>query len=372
MDWDKIVGQTHLKSLLKNSVEDRRVGHAQLFLGKDGYGTFALALAFAQELLSRENELARSKVGSLNHLDLHITFPVYKSNRSGLTAPFFDQFREMMLANPYSNSEDWNVRLESENKQLTIYADEIDEINKKFSLKSFEGGSKILIVWHADKMNAEAANKFLKFLEEPPKNTYIILTADDALSMLDTILSRTQLVEVPRLKNEEMLAALQEKNRDRTIDYNSILFRAQGNWNTAMQLLQFETLNGDSEELFILWVCEAFMVKKKPEFLKNIVLWARQIAAWNKEKQLSFVAYCSEMFRLALLQNYAGETLVYNKITRDGFKWETFSSYINGANIEAILNELSEADYHLERNGNPRIIWTDLGIKLSRYLHKKA
>lgn len=126
------------------------------------------------------------------------------------------------------------------------------------------------------------------------------------------------------------------------------------------------------DTLFIQWVRDAFQVKKKPEFLKNIINWARNIAGWNREKQKSFLDYCAEMFRLALLQNYGTSEMVYKKIDSGGFNWESFSKFVNGANIEEILEQISEADYHLTRNANAKIVWTDLGIKLSRYIHKKA
>lgn len=371
MNWEQIVGHQELKNLLKDSISNNRVSHAQLFVGKDGYGTLPLAMAFAKEILRKENEHSSSKVDHLNHLDLHFSFPVFKANKSGLTAQFFDEFREMMLENPYSNNEDWSTILESENKQLSIYVEEIDEINKKFALKSFEGGSKILIVWQADKMNTDAANKFLKFLEEPPKNTYIILTASNTDFMLPTIISRTQIVEIPSIKEDDLDQFLQNNKEISTDRRREIVFQAQGNWNTAQKLLQSENTDSEFEDQFIMWVREAFQVKKKPEFLKNIVLWGRRISLWNKEKQMNFLEYCAEMFRLALLQNYGNESLVYKKIEAGGFKWESFSKFIHGANIESILEEISTANYHLERNGNTKIIWTDLGIKLSRYLHKK-
>ncbi|KEY19547.1 DNA polymerase III subunit [Kaistella antarctica] len=371
MNWEQIVGHENLKKLLKDSISNNRVSHAQLFVGKDGFGTLPLAMAFAKEILRKENDQSSSKVDHLNHLDLHFSFPVFKSSKSGLADQFFDEFREMILKNPYSNNEDWNEILESENKQLSIYVEEIDEINKKFALKSFEGGSKILIVWQADKMNTDAANKFLKFLEEPPKNTYIILTASNTDFMLPTILSRTQIVEIPSISEEDLDQVLQ-KNREISPDRRrEIVFQAQGNFNTAQKLTHSDNTESEFEEHFVMWVRNAFQVKKKPEFLKNIVLWGRKIATWNREKQMNFLEYCAEMFRLALLQNYGNESLVYRKIESGGFKWDSFSKFIHGANIEAILEEISTADYHLERNGNTKIIWTDLGIKLSRYIHKK-
>ncbi len=371
MNWEQIVGQEKLCKLLKESINDNRVSHAQLFVGKDGYGTLPLAMAFAKEVFRKENETSASKVETLNHLDLHFSFPVFKEKKAGLSSAFYEQFREMILENPYADDEDWSRILESENKQLTIYADEIDELNQKFSLKSFEGGSKILIVWQADKMNIPAANKFLKFLEEPPKGTYIILTAESSDHILPTILSRTQVVEIPRIDDEAIRKKLQNNPAASSVDIDGLVFQAQGNWNLAQKLLNADQSDAEFDQLFITWVRDAFQVKKKPEFLKNIVLWARGIAAWNKEKQKNFLSFCAEMFRLALLQNYGSSDLVYKKIDAGGFKWDAFSSYIHGANIVAILDEISEAAYHLERNANPKIVWTDMGIKLSRYIHKK-
>jgi DNA polymerase-3 subunit delta' len=142
--------------------------------------------------------------------------------------------------------------------------------------------------------------------------------------------------------------------------------------NDALKLATITEKDDEFEKMFVQWVREAFQVKKKPEFLKNIVFWAREIAGWNREKQKHFLNYCSEIFRLALLQNYQSQDLVYKKIDINGFNWESFSRFISGANIVSILEELSTADLHLTRNGNPKIVWTDLGIKLSRYIHKNS
>lgn len=372
MNWENIAGQENLKKLLKESIAENRVSHAQLFVGKEGYGTLPVVLAYAKEVLSRENEQAASKVEHLNHLDLHFSFPVFTDNKNSLSKSKFEDFREMVLNFPYASYHDWTAFLESENKQLFISADEIDDQNQKFALKSFEGGTKILIVWRADKMNTAASNKFLKFLEEPPAKTVILLTAESTNDMLPTILSRTQIVEVPRIDDKDIEAYLKKNFNVPDAALGEIIHQAQGNLNDAVRFLKSGNKSDEFEKLFIQWVRDAFMVKKKPAFLKNIILWAREIAGWNREKQKSFLNYCSEIFRLALLQNYQSEGLVYKKIDANGFNWAGFSKFISGANIESILEEISTADLHLTRNGNPKIIWTDLGIKLSRYIHKNS
>ncbi len=372
MNWEKITGQKKLINQLISNVDDNRVSHAQLFVGEEGYGVFALALAYAREILSRENEHAASKIDHLNHLDLHFSFPSYTTSGKALSKNFFPDFRELTLENPYFDYDDWAQKLESDNKQLFISVHEMEEIAQKFVLKSFEGGTKILIVWRADKMNIEASNKFLKLLEEPPEKTVIILTATNKDDLLQTITSRTQIVEVPRIIEFEIGEKLiNERGMERT-SAESIAHQSQGNWNTALKIFGSENADAEFEELFVQWVRDASMVKKRPEFLKNIVKWARNISGWNREKQKNFLDYCAEIFRLALLQNYGTNALVYKTIAANNFKWDKFSNFIHGANIEDILTEINTADHHLMRNGNSKIIWTDLGIKLSIYIHKNA
>ena len=220
MNWENIAGQENLKKLLQDSITENRVSHAQLFIGKEGYGTMPLVLAYAKEILKGENEHAASKVEHLNHLDLHFSFPVFTDNRNSLSKNKFEEFREMILDFPYASFDDWTAVLESENKQFFISADEIDEQNQKFALKSFEGGTKILVVWRADKMNVAASNKFLKFLEEPPAKTIILLTAESSDDILPTILSRTQLIDVPRISDEDLEVYL--KNKFNVSDESSI------------------------------------------------------------------------------------------------------------------------------------------------------
>lgn len=371
MKWTDIVGQEKLISVLKNAIDDNRIAHAQLFVGDSGYGGLPLALAYAQEIFSRENPNSAHKVETLNHLDLHFSFPVFKKDKSSLSSLFFQEWREMILENPYVSLSDWEEILDAENKQFSIYEDEENEWRKMLNLKSFEGGTKFLIIWRADRIRVEAANKFLKLLEEPPQKTIIILLADKVDNMLDTILSRCQVLEIPRIADDAIAKELEEKYELSQERIAEITHQSQGNYAIAQKLALKGNLDEEFEELFISWVRNAFMAKKNPKVLKEIIFWARTISEWSRDKQKDFLAYCSEIFRLALMQNYGtGNDMVYKKLTKDNFKWEIFSTYIHGANIEMILEEISEADVHIYRNANSKIVWTDLGIKLIRNIHK--
>lgn len=372
MNWDAVTGQNELKLKLKESIDQNRVSHAQLFTGREGYGTLALALAYAQEILSRENGSAAQRVATLNHMDLHFGFPTYSVSNKALSRNFIEEFRHAVLQNPYMDFDDWSAALESENKQLILSVHEVEAWAEIFSLKSFEGGTKILIVWNADKLREDAANKFLKFLEEPPAKTVIIFIAESEHNFLPTILSRTQLVKVPHIDDTALAEYLRKNYSLAEERIAEILFQAQGDRNQARLLAESNGLSTEFEALFVQWVRDAFQVVKKPELLKNIIIWARHIASWNREKQKNFLDFCAEIFRLALLQNYGNPELVYRKVNVERFNWESFARYIHGANIENILEEISTADYHLQRNANAKIVWTDLGIKLSRYIHRKV
>jgi DNA polymerase III subunit delta' len=137
-------------------------------------------------------------------------------------------------------------------------------------------------------------------------------------------------------------------------------------------LSQAEALNPEFESYFIQWVRYAFQAKKKAQILKEIVLWSRELSAWSRPKQMMFMQYATEIFRQALLQNIGNHGQVNEALTQNNFNWEAFSGYIHGANIEDILLEISEASYHIERNGNAKMIFLDMGIKLTRFLHRNA
>ena len=107
MKWEQIIGQSALKNVLQESINDSRIGHAQLFLGEEGYGVLPMALAMAQAIFEKENPASAHKIENLNHLDLHFSFPVFTENKNSLSKRLFDQWREMILENPYSSFDDW-------------------------------------------------------------------------------------------------------------------------------------------------------------------------------------------------------------------------------------------------------------------------
>src|SRR5690606_30798869 len=180
---------------------------------------------------------------------------------------------------------------------------------------------------------------------------------------------RCQLVKINRLKDEEIVNYLIENKNLNPTEAHRAALSANGNLHLALQ--NYQVANNQFETFFVDWVRNAFMAAKSPKVLQQLVNWSTAISGWSREQQKQFLAYCSEIFRQALLKNYQADELVFMRLSADGFNWEKFAPYIHGANIEGILNELNEASYHIERNANAKIGLLAWSIKLTRLLHKK-
>lgn len=372
MLWEDLVGHKEIKEALKASISENRISHAQLISGENGWGALSLAIAYAGEILAAEKgENARNKVASLQHPDIHFSFPVTSSEKfsNPISNHYIKEFREFILENPFGSLYDWLEFMEVEKKQGVLNVHEAQEIVKFLSLNSYEGSYKFVIIWLPEMMNDAAANKLLKIMEEPPQKTVFLLVTEREDALLPTILSRCQLVKLNRLSEDEIARYLEDKIGLESREAKRISVASNGNLREALQ--NTDSANEEFESYFVNWVRNAFMAAKNPSVLKNLVKWANEISAWPREKQKQFLHYCSEIFRQALLKNYQTEELVYMQLAAEGFNWEKFAPFIHGANISDILDELNETSYHIERNANAKIVLLDLSIKLTRFLHKK-
>lgn len=382
MHFSEIIGQEHLKNHLTKSADLGRIPHAQLFIGPEGSGTLPVAIAYAQYILCKNsagenaggNESCNLKFSQLTHPDLHFVYPTVTTSEvksKPKSVDFIVDWREFLKQNPYGSLFDWLNFLEAGNKQGEIRVDDAQEIVKLLSLKSFEGGYKIMIIWMADKMNSAASNKLLKLLEEPTDKTLFILIAENEEDLLQTILSRCQVLHFNGLHEnniaEKLITAFDIEQREA----KKIAHQAQGNFNKALKLLHENGEDDAFEEWFVEWVRAAFRAKGNASAISDLIRWSETIAVIGRETQKKFLNYCIEMFRQALLINYQTTSLVYMEPKVAKFKLENFAPFVNGNNIDAIFAELSDAIYHIERNGNAKIILTDLSIKLTRLIHKK-
>lgn len=374
MKWDEIIGQQNLKKQLQNSIKEDRISHAQLYIGKPGYGVLPLALAYASEVICKQSEKCLLQINRLQHPDLHLSFPTINNSsekKEAISSDYIKQFREFIIEDPYRDINQWYAYINEDKKQGIISVKEIENIIDNLNLKSFEGGYKVQIIWMVETMRLEAANKLLKILEEPPAKTLFILIAEDDKKILPTILSRCQKITVNALENNEISDHLQNRFSLDKETADALTKRAEGDWDVACKLIKNNTLQEEFEKYFIRWNRAAVMAPKKPQFLREIVDWSLEISTWGREKQKNFLQFCAETFRQALLQNYESSSLVNNPLTYENFKWDNFSHFVHGKNIEDILEEINNAFFHIERNGSAKIIFLDMGIKLTRFLARK-
>jgi DNA polymerase-3 subunit delta' len=382
MLFSEILGQEYIKNHLTKSASSGRIPHAQLFVGPEGCGTLAMAIAYAQYILCHNtdgentngNESCNLKFNSISHPDLHFIFPTV-TTEDVKTKPksldFMADWRQFVAENPYGGLFDWYKILGVQNKQGEIRVDDAQEILKLLSLKSYEGGHKIVIAWMAEKMNVTASNKLLKLLEEPPEKTVFILIAENEEDIIQTILSRCQVLHFGGLSEKVIADSLILKENIEASLADKIAHQSQGNYNKALLLLDEESEELPFEEWFVSWVRAAFRAKGNAEAIQDLILWSEQIAGLGRETQKKFLNFCIDMFRQALMLNYETKKLVYMETKVPKFQLENFAPFVNGNNINDIFKELSDAMYHIERNGNAKIILTDLSIKLTRLIHKK-
>ncbi|MFM2207011.1 MAG: hypothetical protein RL213_986 [Bacteroidota bacterium] len=375
MRFSEVIGHSLLKSRLLTAVSEGRVSHAQLFLGPEGSGALPMALAYAQYLLCRQPVAGDAcgtcsscmKAAKMVHPDITFSFPVPTKEKISdpRSIDFIAEFRESVLANPYLNYHDWITALELENKQGLIRIHEARYIIERLSLKSVEGAFRIVLMWYPEKMNVEAANCLLKILEEPEEKTVFLLVAENDETIPVTILSRTQLVKVTRLKDEEVLKGLSAIPGADSKLLQPVTHRAAGNFRMALNLLAEEDPDADLAETFLAWMRAC--LKLNVQQLQKL---GDELAAIGRERQKGFFEYCLSVVRECLLMNYGDEKLVrIEGKEKDSFR--KLAPFIHSDNADGFIRALDEMHYHVERNANFKIQFMDLSFRLNRLLNKK-
>ena len=382
MLFSDILGLNHIKKHLTTSANNGRIPHAQLFVGPEGSGTLPMAIAYAQYILCKnstgenlgENEACNLRFNNFSHPDLHFAFPVTttdKVKKHPVSSSFLEEWRQLLKEQPYGNLFDWYRLLGVDNKQGQIGVDEALDIVKALSLKSYEGGYKVMLIWMAEKMNTQAANKLLKLIEEPPNNTVFILIAEEDEQIINTIRSRCQILHFPPLAEDDIKAGLVKQFNLDDATATKIAHQADGNYNKACDLVYHDSEDDQFEKWFIFWIRAAFKAKGNKAAIHDLIGWSEDIAKTGRETQKQFLNFCLDFFRQAMLLNYGAEELVYFETKSKNFDIAKFAPFIHNNNIMDISTELNDAIYHIERNGNSKIILTDLSIKLTRLLHAK-
>ena len=366
-----IPGAAHVKEKLVRSVQDKKVAHAQLFSGKEGALNLPLALAYATFLhcQNRTDDAcgacpACSKSSKGIHPDTHFVFPLGNikadKDEERFKADILKTWRQFLAEQPFGNLNDWVAFYGGEDKQALISREESREIIRALSLKPFESPFKVMIIWQPELMHPSASNGILKILEEPPPNTFFILVTNAADRLLPTILSRTQMVQVPLLSDQELADYLKQQGVVNEERLAKILQLADGNLNLAMKLVEVE--EDDNQNRFTDWMRACF----KREYGKLLAL-ADEFHEADRLTQRNFLHYSLNMLRETLLYR-AGATDI-NRTKGNELKFiQDFSKVMGNEKIDRSSELIGEAAYFLERNGSAKMIFMDLSLQISKVL----
>ncbi len=377
MQFAKVIGQHSLKKQLIQSVTENRVSHAQLFLGPEGSGKLALALAYAQYINCSQRTAHDScgvcpsciKISKLTHPDLHFVFPTTtnkKVKKDAESKLFMEEWRQFVLNNgAYTDLNDWFNFIGVENKQGSIYVRDANEIIRKLGFKAYEAEYKVMIIWMAEKINQQAANKLLKILEEPPDKTLFLLIAEEQDQILATVRSRSYMVKIPRIADNDITEALSATYNARQADVLPAARIAHGNWIEAKRLYE----NADEEqfnfETFRQWMRLCFKAS-----VVELLDFAANLSRIGREKQKSFLNYSLMVFRNSLLINNKLNHLV--RVTEDEKDFSTkFSAFVNHANAPMMAALMEEGIQHIERNAHAGILLADISFKMVKLLKIK-
>lgn len=368
MFFRDVVGQEEIKQRFCEDVLNNRVPHAMMLCGSMGYGTLALAMAYARYLLcsNPNGEDACGQCPSCKmlqhyaHPDLHFVFPItkYKDAEHSISDVYLEQWRKRITQSSYFEFNDWRNDLEAGNQQPIIYAAESDAVQRKLSLKSSQGGRKVLILCWPEKMRIECANKLLKLIEEPPTGTYFLLVSEEPEKVLPTIQSRTQRINIPALPQNtlrDIIRTLPGGNDETAASCARI---AQGSYTKALDILAAKEENLLYFDLFVMLMRLSYQRKIKE--MKN---WSEQIAGMGREKQKNFLAYCQHLVRENFIYNFQQPELNYMTEAENKFS-ANFARFINERNVIPIMDELSAAERDIEQYVNAKIVFFDFALKM--------
>jgi DNA polymerase III subunit delta' len=370
MKFEEIPGIADVKRLLIEAVKTNHSAHAQLFVGAEGALNLPLALAYAS-YLHCENKgpddccgvcAACSKNAKYIHPDTHFVFPL--SNIKGekdeerLKSEITKSWRAFLLEQPFGSLDDWCNFYGGEDKLAIISKDASREIIKTLSLKPFESKNKVMIIWQPESMHPSAANGILKILEEPSPNTFFILVTNAADQLMPTIISRTQIVTVPLLADDELETYLRNKQAVPEAAARKIVQLADGNINLAIKLIGQEEDNNTA--FFTEWMRACFGNK-----YSALVTMAEQYHELDKLSQKNMIAYGMNMMRETLLHSSGAESI--NRTRGEELEFvQKFTKVLDVDKIEKSFKLLNDASYHLERNGSAKMIFLDLSLNIAK------
>lgn len=360
-----IIGNSSVTQKLRQTFTSGKLGHAYMFTGKEGYGTLPVALALSRYIMctNRSEEDACGECKSCRkfdkwaHPDIHFVFPVININgKDTVSDAFILEWYKFLNTNCYGRYEDWIKTIASDNKQGGIFKDESAMIAKKLSMKSFESDYKIMIIWMAEKMNETVSNKILKLLEEPPPKTFFFLIVSRPEQILQTVISRTQIIRIPPIEKKEIVRHLKQERNIEESKAEDIAIFSEGDYDRVIDIIdRNDDLEQNAKKVqTFLSHCQKEQIAEIEKFIDNNVN--------GKIAQIEFLQYILYEYRKKMITNTT-------EIKFDTSQNNSDSSFpiIQARNVYKLINE---AIIHIERNVNSKIVFMDLSIKIRKILKK--
>ena len=376
MNFSDVIGQDDVKSRLLTLIESGKMPHSLLLYGAPGCGKMALALALASHLLG-ENDVNNPKAASVKamldrweHPDLHFSYPVIRptgttADHKMISDDFAKEWNLLLKKGPYFDMDTWLEHMNAANQQAIIFASESDNLTRKLNLKSSMGGYKVAIIWLPERMNVECANKLLKLLEEPPHQTLFIMVSEAPERLLETVRSRTQMIQVKRIDTAVLECALVEKRGLDDDTAHRVAQIANGSWLDAIRML-----NADSEAKQFFNDFVGVMRASYRRDIREMKAWSERVATYGREKQKRMLLYFHRMFRENFMYNFKQSSLIHFTQDEEQFA-QKFAPFINEKNIVELyeLVELNIRD--LSQNANPKIVFFDFTLRVTMLLVRK-
>jgi len=368
--FEQVIGQHEVQERLLQMVREERLPHALILCGPQGAGKLALAIGFAQVLLTDNGQKPKAMVDKLEHPDLHFTYPTIKlpsmgSDHKPVSDDFAREWHELVMAGHYFTMTQWLEQMGGENQQAIITAGESDALIRKLSLKSSQGGYKVSIIWLPERMNIECANKILKLLEEPPSQTVFIMVCQEPDKLLETIRSRVQRIDVKRISDDDIRQALIQKRGLSEDQAQRVSRMANGSWLTAL-----ETLSADSENELFLDMFQTLMRLAYQRKVKDLKTWSERMASMGRERQKRFLDYFLRLIRENFMYNFQQQELCYMTQREEDFA-KNFARFVNEANILPITELATRAIRDIGQNANAKIVFFDFTLQMIVLLIQK-
>ncbi|MDP6909085.1 MAG: hypothetical protein QF371_06245 [Flavobacteriales bacterium] len=377
MKFADVAGQNKLKEKLCRSVSNGRVAHAQMFVGPTGAGPLPLALAFAQFLACKDRVetdscgecISCKRFEKLEHPDLQLIFPKNKTSKVThqhfSSKDFVTEWRSAVMGNPYLNLNEWLGDLGIENKQGSINVDDAKEILQNLSYKPYEADHRVVLIWLVEQMNISSANKLLKVLEEPPEKTVFLLIAEDTENLLQTIISRVQIHRMERLSEDAVVEKLAFNGMEEE-GVRKFAHMADGDLTLTKELLENQESITSSIRFFIKWMRACY--GGQMNVIRDL---SDECHAMGREQQKELLIRSGGIVRKVMMYRVLPESK--DKLLQEEMSFvQKFSPFITPENAPDLLTAISDASYHIERNANPRITFTDLSFKISEMIVSEA